>query len=235
MRDGKVVVRVSDTGPGIAPDSQARVFEPFFTTKESGTGLGLGICYGIVTEHGGTIEVEPHADEGTCFRITLPFEASPTAPTPPKPDPGPPRSEQGAGRRVLVVDDEENVRDVVARALQNHGYVVDAAEDGQSALDRIDEREYDAILTDVSMPGEYKGFDLYDRVAENQPALANRIVFLTGHRNDDVLTAQIQSRGGRCIEKPFDIHLLARVVNGVAAGKDGDDETEPPGGPSADE
>ena len=235
VREDRVVVRVSDTGPGIAPDSKARVFEPFFTTKDSGTGLGLGICYGIVTEHGGTIEVEPHAGEGTCFRIALPFEASPTAPTQAKTDVGPARSEHGAGRRVLVVDDEENVRDVVARALQNHGYVVDEAGDGQSALKRIGEQEYDAILTDVSMPGVTKGFDLYDHVAEERPELASRVVFLTGHRNDDVLTRQIQSRGGRCIEKPFDIHLLARVVNDVAGGADNGDPAESPGAPSADE
>jgi two-component system NtrC family sensor kinase len=235
VREGKVVVRVSDTGPGIDPDSKARVFEPFFTTKDTGTGLGLGICYGIVTEHGGTIEVEPHADTGTCFRITLPFEASPNAPQQAKPEAGPARSDRGAGLRVLVVDDEENVRDVVARALQNHGYVVDTVRDGQTALHRIGEQTYDAILTDVSMPGEYKGFDLYDRVAEDSPALAGRIVFLTGHRHDDVMTAQIQSRGGRCIEKPFDIHALARVVNGVAAGEGNGDERDSAGGPSSDE
>jgi len=90
-------------------------------------------------------------------------------------------------------------------------------------------------LTDVSMPGVTKGFDLYDHVAEERPELASRVVFLTGHRNDDVLTRQIQSRGGRCIEKPFDIHLLARVVNDVAGGADNGDPAESPGAPSADE
>lgn len=230
-REGEVVVRVSDSGPGIPAEVRARIFEPFFTTKDSGTGLGLGICYGIVTEHGGTIELEPTTGEGTCFRITLPFEARPEMPPPPKTETGPARSDRGAGRRVLVVDDEENVCDVVARALQNHGYTVDTVGDGQSALDRIEEHAYDAVLTDVSMPGPYKGVDLYDRVAEDRPELAQRIVFLTGHRHDDVLEAQIEARGGRCIEKPFDIRDLARVVNDVAAADDG----ETPGGPSSDE
>jgi len=230
-KEGRVIVRVTDTGPGIPPDVRARIFEPFFTTKDTGTGLGLGICYGIVTEHGGTIELEPPGRGGTCFRITLPFEARPEMPPAPQAEAGPARSDRGAGRRVLVVDDEENVCDVVARALQNHGYSVDTVGDGQSALDQIEEHAYDAVLTDVSMPGPYKGIDLYDRVAEDRPALAERIIFLTGHRHDDVLEAQIEARGGRCIEKPFDIRDLARVVNDVAAADDG----ETPGLPSPDE
>ena len=113
------------------------------------------------------------------------------------------------------VDDEQNVRDVVVRALENHCYLVDTASDGTTALERIEGNTYDAILTDVSMPGPYRGIGLYDKIVEDQPELRDRIVFLSGYLHDDVLLSQIQARGGRFIEKPFDIHELARVVADV--------------------
>ncbi len=215
LEDGQVRVRVCDTGPGIPSEARGRVFEPFFTTKDSGTGLGLGICYGIVAEHGGRIELEPVDGTGACFRITLPLEARPQ-PTPgPDEASEPAQSKAGSGLRILVIDDEENVRDVVARALQNHCYAVDLASNGTTALERIEGATYDAILTDVSMPGPYRGIGLYDKIVEDRPELRDRIVFLSGYLHDDVLLSQIEARGGRFIEKPFNIHELARVVADV--------------------
>lgn len=217
LKEDRVFVRVCDTGPGIPTEKRGRVFEPFFTTKEEGTGLGLGICYGIVTEHGGTIDLETTADEGTCFRISLPIEVQPLMPLPMEAEAKPTPSSTGLGRRILVVDDEEYVRDVIARTLESHHYAVDVVANGVSALQQIREHSYDAVLSDISMPGQYKGVELYDRVQEEWPDLAQRFVFLTGHMHDNALTAQIDARGGRCIEKPFDIHELARVVGKVVA------------------
>ena len=213
-----MVVRVSDTGPGIPPEARPRIFEPFFTTKEEGTGLGLSICFGIVTEHGGQIEVEPPAGEGASFRITLRREArADPGPEPAEPAVDQPSRDVGAGRTVLVVDDEPHVRDVVSKALAHYGFQSEAVADGTTALERLEVRDYDVILTDVSMPGRTKGFDVYDRLARDRPALADRVIFLTGHVQDDVLSAEIETRGGRCVEKPFDIEELARMVDRVGS------------------
>ena len=118
---------------------------------------------------------------------------------------------------MLVVDDEEHVCDVVAGALRNHEYDVETVHDGTSALNRIEQDVFDVILTDLSMPGELKGLSLYDVIEEKDPDVASRIVFLTGHTSDDELRLEIEAREAPCIEKPFDIRELARVVNEVAA------------------
>ena len=131
-RDPLVVIRVDDTGPGIDRFSSRRIFEPFFTTKRGGTGLGLGLCYGIVTDHGGSIAVDTEARGGACFEIRLPMNPATTPAVATAPAPA--ASRLGTARRALVVDDEPVVREVVARALEIHGYRVDMAKDATEAL-----------------------------------------------------------------------------------------------------
>jgi two-component system NtrC family sensor kinase len=210
-----VVVRVSDTGAGIPEHLRTRVFEPFFTTRENGTGLGLGICFGIVRDHGGSIELETGHDKGAHFRLVVPMsdgvEAAPTSAPAPTP-----LGSAGAGRRVLVVDDDSYVCDVVVRALENHGYAVDVAEDGAHALAQARRDLYDVILTDVRMPGEIDGIALYDALRESHPTIAERVVFMTGNLLDDRTMGRLEGLSVRCIEKPFDIHHLAAVVTEVA-------------------
>jgi two-component system NtrC family sensor kinase len=220
-RDGAVEIRVSDNGPGVPPAMRSRVFEPFFTTKESGTGLGLGICFGIVAEHGGTIELDPHHEPGASFRITVPIHGQGGEPGPEvdaaSPAPAPAVSPERP-RRALVVDDEEHVAEVVAGALQRHHYQVDAVRDAETALARLREGRYDVILTDVFMPGRMSGLDLYDLLRRERPDLARRMIFLTGNALNDAVADRIADQGVRCIEKPFDIHELASTVNEVANG-----------------
>jgi two-component system NtrC family sensor kinase len=213
---GRLVIRVSDTGPGVPEGLRARIFEPFFTTKETGTGLGLGICWGIVRDHGGTIEIEPPGEGGAAFRIALPVSHPEVAPVEPPVEEGPALTELGAGKRVLVVDDDASVRDVVVRALENHRYAVDVAADGAGALVHVRSAAYDVVLTDVRMPGEMDGIDFFERVRDEMPQLASRIVFLTGNTLDDEGMDRLERLGARCVEKPFDIHHLARVVHDVA-------------------
>jgi CheY-like chemotaxis protein len=220
LKGDHVSIRVTDSGPGVPPDIRTRIFEPFFTTKQAGTGLGLGICYGIVSDHGGTIDLDPTVTEGACFRIALPLVREAAAPPDdePAPEAARGRSRAGLGKRVLIVDDEEQVREVVGGALTNHHYVVDTAEDAFEALELLESVRYDAILTDVFMPGGLSGMDLHDRLIASRPELARRLIFLTGNILNDEVRARIVERDVPCLEKPFDIHVLSELVHEVAAG-----------------
>ncbi len=223
VRGTDLVIRVSDTGPGIPEHLRSRVFEPFFTTKENGTGLGLGICFGIVRDHGGTIELETGHESGAHFRIVVPVtESAEDAPAAARPASR--TSAQGAGRRVLVVDDDTYVCDVVVRALQNHRYDVEVAREGRAALDLATQGRFDVVLTDVRMPGELDGIVLYDALRQQRPDVAARMVFMTGNLLDGRTMDRLETMRARCIEKPFDIHHLAAVVHEVATA-----EGPPPG------
>jgi two-component system NtrC family sensor kinase len=215
-RPDAIEVRVEDTGPGIPPDRIGRVFEPFFTTKAQGTGLGLGLCYGIVTDHDGTIAVDSEPGRGATFTIRLPHAVAERPPTPPPPPERDRRSLPGTGLHALVVDDEQVVRDVVTHVLELHGYHVTAARDSDEALRRLDERRYDVLLTDLRMPGELDGIGLVRRLLETRPALARRTVFMTGDILDHGSFHDIEAMGLAHVKKPFDIRELARVVNEVA-------------------
>lgn len=148
-----VAITVSDTGTGIPPEVLERMFEPFFTTKPTGkgTGLGLSTVYGIVRSHGGAVEVKTELGSGTEFCVLLPAIArsfvQPAAPAPKA------RRIQGAGRRILVVDDEEVIRLVTAAALQQYEFVVETAKDGTDGLDKFQKAgPFDAVVTDLMMP-----------------------------------------------------------------------------------
>jgi two-component system NtrC family sensor kinase len=214
LRDDAIEVRVEDTGPGIPPEHLGRVFEPFFTTKPNGTGLGLGLCYGIVTDHGGTITAASEPGRGTTFTIRVPKPAE--AMQPPSPAPkaeGARPALAGTGLRALVVDDEQVVREVVRNVLELHGYEVEEAPDAAGALERLETRAYDVLLTDLRMPGELDGMGLARRLLETHPALARRLVFLTGDIMEHGAFHEIEALGLAYVKKPFDIRELARVVN----------------------
>ena len=214
---GKVVILVRDNGPGIPLDEQSKIFEPFYTTKESGTGLGLGICFGIVEEHGGHIALDPLWTQGAGFRIEVPVVNGLEHRVEPSTVPNRVATNTGVGMRVLVVDDDPYICDVVTRALENHHYNVTVANNGRSALDEMLANPFDVLLTDVRMPGELDGIDLYDRLLVELPAFRDRIVFMTGNLLDDRTMERLGELPVRCIEKPFDIHRLAETVNEVLA------------------
>ncbi len=219
LKGAEIVIQVRDTGPGIPRHLLGRVFDPFFTTREHGTGLGLGLCYGIVADHGGTIVAE-EADSGAgaTFTVRVPF--APTGETVPRSDDRPAtRSDnQGPARKALVVDDEQIVRDVVTNVLELHGYDVDTARDSTEAFDRLDRGiAYDVVLTDLRMPGELDGMGIHRRLAQSRPLLAKKVVFMTGDIMEHGLFHEMETLGLQYVKKPFDIRELARIVNDVAA------------------
>jgi CheY-like chemotaxis protein len=207
------MLTVTDDGSGMTPEVKARLFEPFFTTKEQGkgTGLGLAVAHGIVRQSGGNIEVESAPGAGTTFRIYLPAlvdaedapEARAAAAAP-----------VAGHERVLVVEDEETVRELAVILLRRLGYDVLVAADGNAALHMA--REFDGpidlLLTDVLMPG-MSGPQLAAGITAQRPGL--RVLFMSGYAPDAMLRDGILEGEVEVLNKPFSAQRLASRVREV--------------------
>ena len=208
-----VVVEVADTGVGIPEEHFSRLFEPFFTTKPVGlgSGLGLAICHGIVRSFGGEIRVESRTGDGVAtgstFAVVLPGTLLPveTAPAP--------ASQQRSWKsgRILVIDDEPHIAESIAIALGRFGQVVTAASGAAARNLLVVDPAFDVILCDVVMPG-FTGIDLHRHLSLQAPALAARMLFMTGGRSDEEARAFAESVGDRWLEKPVDIRALEERV-----------------------
>ncbi len=226
-------VEISDNGPGIPLDVLPKIFDPFFTTREvgEGTGLGLSMSYSIAQSHDGDLRVEPRPDVGTTFVLDLPRvgvnASSPAAdmsagletPAGSAECDGPDAAPRAA-LRILVVDDEQSVRVLARRFLVQKGHHVDEAESGEAALHMIEERNYDRVIVDLRMP-DLSGEGLYEWLKENRPALADRVIVISGDSANPE-TAQILARMGKpFLLKPFDLDELLRIVDGSAEDGEG--------------
>ncbi len=218
-------VTFQDNGPGIPESHLSKVFDPFFTTKEvgKGTGLGLSLCYGIIREHGGTITVRSQPGEGASFVIELPVATSETPAEPGEPpDIASPalepsaETQEGVGKKVLVIDDEEAILEMVRDTLSGHGYHVDVARDGETALRQLRQKPYDLALCDWKMPG-LNGQQVYERLRATNPGLSDRMVFITGDVINDKAQKFLNDRHKVCLSKPFSLAEF-RAAIGKALG-----------------
>jgi signal transduction histidine kinase/ActR/RegA family two-component response regulator len=203
-----VTFSVTDTGTGMAAEVLGRIFEPFFTTKGigKGTGLGLSTALGIVEQSGGSLDVQSGPGLGTTFMVTLPRAA---AGAPAMPRPAELEPEHGT-ETVLLVEDDEGVRQLTAHHLASSGYRVIAVGNGAAALERLQDLDEPVhlLLTDVVMPG-MNGWTLAGRARALQPAI--RVVFMSGHP-DDARSAGEALAGRPLIAKPFDRATLLAAV-----------------------
>jgi PAS domain S-box-containing protein len=213
---GWAEVAVEDTGHGIDPAMREKIFEPFFTTKEAGhgTGLGLSVVHGIVTEHGGRIEVESSIGAGTTFRILLPRTSSGEHPAAPGPPPDEVDMLNGKGERVLVVEDEEAAREGLREILEVLGYDVTVAGSAEEAATLGLEAGFEVLLTDLLLPGA-SGVELAQALTERWPAL--RVVLMSGYAEDERTRRAIADRTVRYLQKPFDMTTLAREIRASLA------------------
>jgi PAS domain S-box-containing protein len=206
---------VTDTGCGMPPEVVTRAFEPFFTTKGrgQGTGLGLATAYGAVTEAGGRIGLESRVGDGTTLRVCLPAGVVSATPEPEPADTAP---EAATGERILVVEDEDAVRDIVCRILRKAGYQVRSAPDPQQALKLCMEEplQLDALLTDVIMPG-MSGTQLAAELHRSRPDLP--VLFMSGYTSGPAPGGQELPPDAPLIRKPFETGTLLRELRRLLA------------------
>jgi PAS domain S-box-containing protein len=209
----QLVIRVSDTGPGIALEHQRRIFNPFFTTKPvgEGTGLGLSISDGIVREHGGRIRLESTTGRGATFVIELPLVSPPVVGSAMQS----PAVALGAIasrriRRILVVDDEASLRLAVTSYFRALGHEVDAVGTGRAALDRASNLEYDAVMLDLRLP-DIGGDEVLAQL-ERMSRAPERVVFVTGDTQSEAARRVLETSGHPTLAKPFLLDELAAVV-----------------------
>jgi signal transduction histidine kinase len=215
----RLVVSVADTGPGIPNDRLPRLFEPFYTTKEEGkgTGLGLSVSLGIVREHGGDMRVESVVGQGTTFTFEMPIVAcseTPATDAAAGSSAGAPPAAP-AGLRILVVDDEPVLRELLADLLKSAGHTVDVARDGRVGLGLALERPYDAILSDLKMPG-LDGQGLYEGVVKERPAMRDRFIFSTGDVVNPDSLGFLDGTGCAYLSKPFKLEAVLALVDRLA-------------------
>jgi signal transduction histidine kinase/FixJ family two-component response regulator len=213
--NGRVFITIADNGTGMTPEVKSRLFDPFFTTKgKSGTGMGMAVSFGIIRRHNGSIDVESEPGRGATFRISLPLaeETSPVAET------NPARLEVGIREdkiRVLVVDDETAVREVLREALEAEGCEVVVAESGEMALKLYDASagKLDVVFTDIGMP-EMSGWELASEIRKRSETIPLAIV--SGWADAISCDARQAIKADWVVSKPFDIAIIAEIANEVA-------------------
>ncbi|MCK1734884.1 CHASE3 domain-containing protein [Bradyrhizobium sp. 138] len=209
-----VMLAVSDTGTGMAPDVQLKAFEPFFTTKEvgKGSGLGLSMVYGFVKQSGGHIKIYSEEGHGTTIKLYLPPGEGPTdvaAAVAPQ--------AEGGAETIFVVEDDNLVRNFVTAQLQSLGYRTVAAPDSKAALELIDAGEpFDLLFTDVVIPGGMSGRELAEEVAKRRPGL--KVLYTSGYTDNAIVHHGKLDDGVLLLTKPYRRNQLAEMIRKALGG-----------------
>lgn len=213
-----VAVRIEDDGPGIHGEAIDRIFEPYFTTREKGSGLGLATCYNIVKAHDGNIFVESSPGKGTAFTFYIP-----AAPDREEEDAEPARTEEAPEKlhgRILVMDDEEFIRQFLMNTLSQFGCSVTLCADGEEAIRRYGEeadagRRFDAVIMDLTIPGGMGGKEAAKRILSRYPDAC--LIVSSGYSNDPVLSNPEKFGFRAVVAKPYRIEDLLRVIGKITA------------------
>ncbi|MEE8574598.1 MAG: response regulator [Thermodesulfobacteriota bacterium] len=212
-KGNKIILFFKDNGTGIPEASLKKIFDPFFTTKEvgKGTGLGLSITHGIIIEHSGTIDYECPSKGGTEVTIKLPIVGFKPAASEVLVAPVDKKSTQFNGKRILIADDEQSIREALSQVLSSEGFLVDSVRNGREALDLLKDKKVDAIVSDITMP-EMNGMDFYNELKGEHPDLIDKVIFLTG----DILSESVKNFLNQCgslfLLKPFDPSELLSLL-----------------------
>jgi signal transduction histidine kinase len=206
---GTTIVEVSDTGVGISPEHLERIFDPFFTTKDigAGTGLGLSISRDIVVGHRGTLTVRSTLGKGTTMTVTFPHAEGTVKPAAPAAEAAP----ETRRAKVLVIDDEPLIARILQRGLSRHQVTV--ASEARDAIERIQRGEiYDVILCDLMMP-DISGIDVHEYLTREYPAVAKRVVFMTGGAFTSKARQFLSTVSNERIDKPFSLSQVNKLVD----------------------
>jgi PAS domain S-box-containing protein len=208
-----ICISVRDTGVGMPPETLSHLFEPYFTTKDigKGTGLGLATCHGIMKQFGGHISVYSEIGMGTTFTLLLPIMNEPVQESVPVEQPAPPPTGK---ERILLVEDEELIRNMARQTLERQGYVVVTATNGQEAVEQYAERigDFDLVLTDVVMP-HLSGKQMVDQfLAQGKPL---RVLFMSGYTESAIVHHGVLENSIALLNKPFTPATLVHRVRAV--------------------
>lgn len=212
-----VELTVSDEGVGMPPEVLARAFEPFFTTKEAGrgTGLGLSTIYGFVKQSGGHANINSEIGKGTAVSLYLPRDASAAAPE--QRPPSAPEITTGIGERLLIVEDNEQVRHLTVRRLEALGYQILMAENGAAAIALLEQRnDIDLVFSDVVMPGGLSGFDIAAWIKQHRPDV--RVLLTSGFAPEMAHGGAAVDTDAKLLRKPYKQADLARAVREALKG-----------------
>jgi nitrogen-specific signal transduction histidine kinase/ActR/RegA family two-component response regulator len=206
----RVYCAVTDTGIGMAEDVRRRVFDPFFTTKgERGSGLGLSVVQAIITRHGGEIGVRSQVGQGSTFTIRLPVRRE----IPGAAEEAPPPKARGRAR-ILVIDDEPEIRGILSQLLTAQGHAVRACAEGESGLRRFQEEPFDLVITDLAMPG-LSGWEVVEVLKRRRPQTL--VALLTGWA-DGIDPEEARAKGvDFLMEKPFTVESIQALLNRALA------------------
>ena len=210
-----VLVAVTDNGAGMSAETVEKAFEPFFTTKETGKGTGLGLSqvYGFIKQSGGHVKIYSELGEGTSVKLYLPRYDGHHVDAPAETPAG---SERGRGETILIVEDDDGVRQYAAEILRDLNYQILEARDSASALKLLDaEKNFDLLLTDVVLPGK-NGRELADEIERRRPGL--KVIFMTGYSRNAIVHHGRLDRGTELIPKPLTEAVLARRIRVVLDG-----------------
>jgi signal transduction histidine kinase/CheY-like chemotaxis protein len=219
QHDEKVIVTVEDTGCGMSPEVRSRVFDPFFTTKGvEGMGLGLSVSYGVIRRHGGTIRVESEVGRGSTFRVVLPLVGCVRLSSNGEAETGAHDAPNQRCRmtRILVVDDEEPVRELLCDILEDEGVEVTLAANGAEALARFESGKFDAVLTDIGMPG-MNGWELLRHVSERDKDVSLAVITGWGE-----LVSTHEEKAARVewvLTKPFSMSQICEIAQEITRRK----------------
>jgi putative nucleotidyltransferase with HDIG domain len=212
-----VAIHVIDTGPGIAPDDLNRIFDPFFTTKREGegTGLGLAVSHRIIESHGGRMTVNSRVGRGTTFTVQIPYDEgaigeAEVVQIPKNKIPSPAR--RGGKKRILLVDDERQLSNLIRDFLQAAGYVVEQASDGVEALSFLESQVYDALVMDIRMPRK-DGLEVLKELKGFTTGLP--ILMITGLASNEEIDQATKFGASRILRKPFQLDELLRSVDDI--------------------
>jgi two-component system, NtrC family, sensor kinase len=223
-RGGAIRLTVSDDGPGMSPETLSKAFDPFFTTKPvgEGTGLGLSVSYGIIREHGGRIWADSRVGEGTTVCIELPIQEDAEATAEETPAGAVEGSAPRRALRILAVDDEPVLLDLITDAMGREGHHVDTAANGREALVKLERGTYDILLLDLKMP-DMDGMELFEKIRTRSPDLSRRVIFASGDTVHPETRRFIERAARPCVDKPFKLEVLVAAIAAVANGDGGAD------------
>lgn len=205
-------IAFSDNGPGIAPENLNKIFDPFFTTKDvgKGSGLGLSISYGIVREHGGAITAQSETGKGAVFIVKLPVHLESENEEASDPLAAPPLEKESL-QTILLVEDEESIRDFVSTILKKKNYQIETAGDGETGLSKLQAKDYDLVLCDYRIP-KLDGIQLYEKARQAKPQMAGRFLFITGSSGLVLETDYVKENNIRFLFKPFTSQDLIHAI-----------------------